>query len=217
MKMKKLMSAALAGVMALSMGATALASSTTTVSDLSEGAELELTSVTKGATIQVLVPTSVTIGLNPYEMNVKLDNGKLVDDTAAGAQVISPVYKIENRSSLAIDVEVAVTGTLNGEGMEFVAAKPATGDTKKSVYVQMPYGPGTTTATAVSGTKKITLTAAEVKGEKQTMAAYDPASTTATSNYLFTFTGNLNAKSTTAWTADDTIGATIAFTFSIKV
>lgn len=216
MNFKKMMSGALAAVMALSLSATAFATSNK-VTDLTEGAQLDLTSVTKGAVIEVLVPSSAMIALNPYQMNVKLEDGKLVDDTAAGAQVISPVYKIENRSSLQIDVDVAVTGTLNGEGMEFAAAKPATGDTKKSVFVQMQYGPGTTSATTVTGTKKLTLAAEEVKGEKQTMAAYDKDSTTATSNYLFTFSGNLNAKSTTAWTADDTIGATIAFTFSIKV
>lgn len=211
-----MMSGALAAAMALSLSATAFAAGTS-VTDLSEGAELELTSVTKGAVIEVIVPSSLSIGLNPYEMNVKLEDGALKDDTAKGAQVISPVYKIENRSSLPIDVDVAVTGTLNGDGMEFAAAKPTTGDTKKSVYVQMQYGPGATNATTVTGTKKLTLAATQVKGDKQTMAAYDKDSSTTTSNYLFTFSGNLNAKSTTAWTADDTIGATIAFTFSIKV
>ena len=98
MNFKKIMSGALAAAMALSLSATAFAAGTS-VTDLSEGAELELTSVTKGATIEVVVPTSATVALNPYEMNVKLANGKLENDTAKGAQVISPIYKIENKST----------------------------------------------------------------------------------------------------------------------
>lgn len=216
-KMKKILCTVLAGVMALSLCTTAFAAGNS-ITDLTEGAELELTSITKGATIEVVVPTSLSIGLNPYEMNVKLENGTLTDDTTKGAQIISPVYKIENKSSLAIDVDVSVTGALNGEGMSFVAAKPATGDTTKSAFVQMVYGlaaPGTDTMP--SSTKKVTLKADEaVAGDKVTMLKHDAANASNTSNLLFNFSGNLNSKSATAWTDDDTIGATIVFTFAVN-
>lgn len=216
--MKKFVSLILACVMALSLCATALAANTT-VTDLAEGAELELTSVTKGATIQVLVPTIATIALNPYKMNVKLENDKLVDDTAAGEQIISPMYQIENRSTLGVDVAVSVTGMLNGTGMSFVEAKHSTSttDTTKSAFVQMQYGlaaPGSTTM----GTKKtITLKDREaVTNDPMTMLRYNASSTTNTSNLLFNFIGSLNEKSAVAWSDEDTISATIAFTFTVN-
>ena len=47
------------------------------------------------------------------------------------------------------------------------------------------------------------------------MAVPDETTPT-TSNLYFTFDGKLNKKAATAWSADDTIGATIAFTFTIN-
>lgn len=221
MKMKKLMSAALAGVMALSMGATALASGTT-VTDLSEGAELELTSVTKGATIRIAVPTSLTIGLNPYEMNVKLDNGKLVDDTAAGAQVISPIYKLENQSTLPIDVAISVAATAEGVTLLTSGTTIPSTDTSKSAIVQMKYiagQPSATELTALPGGTATTITLdAEntVAGSKTATMAVPNDTTPTSSNLYFTFEGKLNKKAATAWTSEDIVGATIAFTFTLN-
>ena len=217
--MKKFMSLILACLMALSLCATAFAAD---VTDLSEGAELELTSVTKGATIRITVPASLTIGLNPYEMNVKLDNGKLVDDTAAGAQVISPIYKLENQSTLPIDVAVSVAATAEGVTLLTSGTTIPSTDTTKSAIVQMKYlasQPSATELTALpSGTATtITLDAENtVAGSKVVTMAVPNATTPTTSNLYFTFEGKLNKKATTAWTADDIVGATIAFTFTLN-
>ena len=44
-----------------------------------------------------------------------------------------------------------------------------------------------------------------------------PNDTTPTnSNLYFTFEGKLNKKAATAWTSDDIVGATIAFTFTLN-
>lgn len=224
MKFKKMMSAVLAGAMALSMTATALASNQT-LSDISEGAELELTSVTQGATIKVTVPTSVIIGLNPYEMEVELNGGKLVDKTGtAGAQVLSAVYAIKNESSLPIDVGVSVTATAEGVTLLTSGTTIPSTDTTKSAIVTMNYVPGQPSATELTalpsggGTPtKLTLdTAAEVKSTKDVTLTVPNATTPTSSNLYFTFDGKLNKKAATAWTADDIIGATIAFTFKIN-
>ena len=230
MKMKKLMSAVLVGVMTLSLGVTAFASGTSTVSDLSEGASMELTSVTQGATIKVIAPTSAKIGLNPYEMSVKLENGALVDDTAKGKKVISPVYEIKNMSTLAVDVEISATGSVNGDGMKFVDAKPAddaADATAKWVKLDMKYATavasaeGATPAAPSSTASALTLAATAKKagtGEgadaKITMQS---ANTASNKNALvFTFDGDLNKDANVAWTNEDTVGAEIAFTFAVN-
>lgn len=221
MNFKKMMSGALAAAMALSLSATAFAAGTS-VTDLSEGAELELTSVTKGATIEVVVPTSATVALNPYEMNVKLANGKLENDTAKGAQVISPIYKIENKSTLPIDVGVAVTATAEGVTLLTSGTTIPSTDTAKSAIVQMKYlvgQPSATELTALPSGTATTLTldtANKVEGSKVVTMAVPDETTPTTSNLYFTFDGKLNKKAATAWSADDTIGATIAFTFTIN-
>lgn len=231
MKMKKLMSAVLAGVMTLSLGVTAFASGTSTISDLSEGASMELTSVTQGATIKVIAPTSAMIGLNPYEMNVKLEDGALKDNgSTKGKKVISPVYEIKNMSTLAVDVEISATGSVNGDGMKFVDAAPAddaADATAKWVKLDMKYATAVATTgdaapTAPGATASVLTLAATAKkagtGEgADAIITMQSANATSNKNALvFTFDGDLNKNANVAWTNEDTVGAEIAFTFAVN-
>ena len=125
MKMKKIMSAALAGAMALSMTATAFAAGN---GSIEEPSEIEVTGTTKVPTISITVPTSAAVTLNPYKLDVTIDSATKQD------QVISAVYYIVNGSDVAIETEATVTGV--AEGATFAAASVASSSDKtKQVYL----------------------------------------------------------------------------------
>ena len=95
MKMKKLMSAAMAGALALSLSVPAFASGNTVltgVDSLGEGATIEVTGTTKTADVKVTVPTSSSVVLNPYELDYTVEGAA----SAVNDQIISAAQYIVN-------------------------------------------------------------------------------------------------------------------------
>ena len=195
MKMKKIMSAALAGAMALSMTATAFAAGN---GSIEEPSEIEVTGTTKVPTISITVPTTAAVTLNPYKLDVTIDSATKQD------QVISAVYYIVNGSDVAIETEATVTGVAEG----------ATTDKTKQVYMAFEWAQtsdGSTAPTSWSDTTALT-TSAQTVANKLTM---DKTGGTSPA-IAFHFTSDAIAEPETPWTADDTVGATLAFTFAPK-
>lgn len=204
MKMKKIMSAALAGAMALSMTATAFAAGN---GSIEEPSEIEVTGTTKVPTISITVPTSAAVTLNPYKLDVTIDSATKQD------QVISAVYYIVNGSDVAIETEATVTGV--AEGATFAAASVASStDKTKQVYMAFEWAKttdGSTAPAAWSDTTALTTSAQNI-ANKLTM---DKTGGTSPA-IAFHFTGDAIAEPETPWTTDDTVGATLAFTFAPK-
>lgn len=105
MKMNKILSAALAGVMALSLMVPAFAAETeVTMDGLADGATVEVTGTTQTATVKILVPATGEVILNPYEL----------DCTVPGAaspvqdQIISATQYIVNDSNLPVKVSMMI-------------------------------------------------------------------------------------------------------------
>lgn len=208
MKFRKVMSALLAGAMVLSLSSTAFASTTniTTVDGMTEGQVIEVTGTTKTADIKITVPTSASIILNPYELNVS------ADATPITGQVISAVQAIKNESDLPVKVTTTVTGTI--EGAEF-ATTSAVAETTKKVFLEF----GVEAIADVTAGNTPAFTSPTKKVLSTTAVTFNPVTLTekggATSSMAFGFTGDASKNPTNAWTADDIVGATIAFTFAL--
>ena len=102
MNFKKIMSTALAGVMALSLSVPALAAANT---ETSLTQNTEVTGSTEAPTIKITVPATNTVIVNPYKMTVQNAAGDDVTD-----QIVSATKYIKNESDVALKVSAEVTG-----------------------------------------------------------------------------------------------------------
>lgn len=204
MKMKKLMSAALAGALALSLSVPAFAADTTVGMDgLSEGAIVEVTGKTETATVRILVPATGDIILNPYKLDVD------VDGSPVQTQIISSTQYIVNESNLPVKVSTKVTGTI--EGADFSATTAVAEKTKK---VNLKFG---IAATSAKDTEPGSFTE---KALAKTETAFDDITMDkkggANPVIGYKFSGDASENPDTPWTQDDIVGATIAFSFKLE-
>lgn len=119
MKFKKLISIAMAGVMSLSLSLPAFAD------DVKVEGSINL------PTINMVLPTTASMIMNPYELNVKL-NPKDPAETPVDDQIISPLMTVKNLSNIGVKVAVSVQGT-KGRGTAAFAAGTTQGSTKSTV------------------------------------------------------------------------------------
>lgn len=206
MKMKKLTSLALSSALALSLSVPAFA---VDVTDLTEGAEVEITGTTEVPTIKVVVPATGKVILNPYGMTVTPEGGSASTD-----QIISAPQFIQNASSIPIKVGYTVTGTTEGD-VALVTTDPAASETAKQVHLQFTIAKQTDdTATTITGTgQDVTTTALVVNTTDAGAVELDKDGDT--NAYAgFQLSGKATKNPDSVWTADDTIGATVAFTFA---
>lgn len=142
MKFKKIVSAVLAGTMALSMAATAFASDTeiSTIDGLTTASNTEITGTTNVPTIKVTIPAGGAVVVNPYKLAYIVDVGDDADDpsddTTSTSQIISATQYIKSESDVPLKVNVSVTGKTEGEAV-FSTASVASNTklTTKSAFV----------------------------------------------------------------------------------
>ncbi|MDE6933718.1 MAG: hypothetical protein K2P37_13630 [Oscillospiraceae bacterium] len=215
MNFKKIMSSALAGVMALSLAVPAFAAD----GDLEQSTAI--TGTTQAPTIKITVPATGTVTVNPYKMEVTVGSDKKTD------QIISATQYIENASNVAIKVSAQVTGTAAGN----LAFATATTQGTKAVttnsvfmYFEMDVADkndGTadpTWATAYdskSATQILISTKATKKADMLTLAAGTGTAAASTGGYAaFHLAGDAASAPTSAWTDADKADVAIAFTFT---
>lgn len=214
MKFKKLISTALAGAMALSLSVPAFASSGT----------VKVEGSIQVPTLNVVLPTTASMVMNPYNMSVKLDPRDPA--SAVNDQIISSTMEVKNLSNIGVQVGINVTGTTGKGDVAFAASSAAT-STAKEAYVYVAFEIGSTgldvADTNGSGNSTVVLstTPADVTdfaptaaaGNANTLAASADSKTPATNGVLgFKFFGD--TAPVTTWTDKDTLAATIAFTFT---
>ena len=234
MKFKKLISTAMAGVMALSLSLPAFAD------DVKVEGSINL------PTINMVLPTTASMIMNPYELNVKL-NPKDPAETPVDDQIISPLMTVKNLSNIGVKVAVSVQGT-KGRGTAAFAAATTQGSTKSTVkeaFVYAMFSIGdpdmaiddiTAPSTVPSADAAYLTILSETAKEVTKLAAADAASTTAGAvNVLTGTTGKTAAEggvlgfrffgdmtqapvaadgSSDPWTDKDILSATVSFTFS---
>lgn len=213
--MKKVLSLVLALALVLSLTATAFATQAAIDDETGEYAgSANFEGSVQTPTISVTLPADGIIVVNPYKMTV---------DSSTN-QIISAVDYITNESDVAISVDVAVTGT-KGDGSEAVfATGPVAGNAKvttKSVFLYYQVQKVDTQAEptwAAFNAKANDMLVVVEKGAKTEygtkklnvveLAAGDTTPTYAACH----FAGEAADYATKAWTDDDTVNATVAFT-----
>lgn len=236
----RILSGAMAGVLAMSLAVPAFAADNTTV----------VTGSYKAVTIDVTVPTTGTAFINPYGLDLDVDDGASGTVTIKGQQIVSAPMSISNESAMDLSVSATVTGevdltktdmklatsTTKGTGVEGDAdyIAPATGKSA-FVYLQAKQEPTLTGASIAAAdvaakcaawaasaydeaTDVIVGTRAVTKDNLVTLRAATVNAGTATYNAgsvaLFRLTGDcVAAPRASEWKETDTFKTTIAFTF----
>lgn len=229
--MKKITSMFLALVMALALTIPAFASSGT----------VKVEGTIQLPTINVVLPTTASMVMNPYSMDVKL-NPK--DTTTVNDQIVSPVMKVTNLSNIDMQVGIQIAGTKGKGDAKFAAADPSTSTDKEAfIYAVFAIGdvdvnvtdPGNVmadaanvaileepAASALTGTLKdvtnFETVAGTVADANNTLCAtvLDPVSNKQVAGDTgvlgFKFFGTTSP--VTTWTDKDILGATLSFTFT---
>lgn len=224
----RILSAAMAGVLAVSMAIPAFASSTNI-----EGSYEDIT-------IAVLVPQSGTAQINPYGLPIKLTTA---GSSITGEQIVTRPLAIANQSEVDLAVSATVTASIKGD-LKFLEAAPTADDTSKSafVYLQMKQETSlieSTLATdkkgfaaatidplaaawkqAYNADKDLVLNSRDAGASKDNMVflkkATDNSGTmeiSAGGAAMFRLSGAVVANPREAWTAADGFTSTVAFTF----
>jgi hypothetical protein len=98
---QRIASGALAGALAVSLAVPAFASSKNST---------KVTGTYQEIVINVTVPTTGTAQINPYALNVKLDDASSI----TGQQIVTMPLAIANKSDMKLDVNATVTGEVKG-------------------------------------------------------------------------------------------------------
>ncbi len=217
MNFKKIMSSALAGVMALSLSVPAFAAAN---SNTSLEQNTAITGTTQAPTIKITVPDTGAVVVNPYKMSVTPDGGS----TAVTDQIISATQFIENASDVAVKVSAQVTGTAAGNLAFATASTQTKAVTTNSVFMyfeMVASDDGSTEPTwataydSKSATQILISTKATKKADMLTLAAGTGTAAASAGGYAaFHLAGDAASTPTTAWAAADKADVAIAFTFT---
>lgn len=235
MKLKKLVSAVLAGALAFSLSAPAFASVSYS-EELGQGTEYEGSLTTP--TIKIHVPESGAVALNPYKLTIKVDATSGLPASNGTAentdQIISPTNYITNGSDVALNVGVTVTGKLpdGKKDVRFATAStvPAAGKaaaTTNDIFMYFeidnvddknePTWPdaynGTKPAQGQTAKQVLVKNGATTVANIITLGATSADGTDDT-YAAYRLTGDLVTAPTRAWVEDDAVSVAVAFTFT---
>jgi hypothetical protein len=132
---KKLASLAMAGVMTLSLAAPAFAASS---SESTSNRSLKVTGAYQAVAINVVVPTTGTVVINPYALPVEI--GKDADGAAVKVQqqIVTKPLVIKNQSDIKLDMNIsATTATTGNLSLATSDISDITTETKNSAYVYL--------------------------------------------------------------------------------
>jgi len=228
---KKLFSLVMAVAMIAALAVPSFASSVVSGTGSQEG-KVPLTGATALPTVKVTIPTSGKVILNPYKMAVA-DAGNSTEVAASNSiddQVLSASHEIKNETQAPMKVGISIKATPS-TGVE-LATKACTGkETTKSVFMfaELLYA-GTEQKTA-QNLKDLWAAPADVNDKcyPQIIASTEekgnanfftvpPAASASAPNYLYwTIRGNAATAPEEKWTAADTVGADVVFTFTPDV
>lgn len=163
--------------------------------------------------IQVTVPATAEVYINPFEIPVEIDGASITE------QIVSTPASIENRSDVPLKVTVAVTGGIKAaSSMRLVTSSTRGGTSRtKSAFVYFEIQASNSASSAVwdstfNSTKHIVVRDGEGRPVKD-VVTLDQAGKP---NHfgVFRLTGDCVPTPRDAWTEDDGIDVKIAFTFT---
>jgi hypothetical protein len=133
----KLLSLGMAVVMALSTSVVTFAD--TTITSPNSKGKYSGTVVATGSTaapvIDVTVPTSVEISINPYRLRITETSLLDVSGSDATHSIISPTYTITSQSNIGLSVRVGVKATIpSGSGVSLKTTALTGNETSKALF-----------------------------------------------------------------------------------
>lgn len=212
--MKKVLSRILAAALVLSMSVSAFAANVSAPDATTGlyGATNDITGSTQAPNIKVTIPTTGTVVVNPYKMEVNDGTNDVTD------QIVSAPQFIKNESNVDIAIDVTTTGEIaQGSAAVFATNNVASTVTTKSVFLYFEIMAATDGSTAPTwadayDSKAVNMVpvAAKATTKKDVikMGAGDSTETYA----AFHLAGNAASNPTKAWTADDKVNVKVAFT-----
>jgi len=221
MKLKKILSLTMALAMVLALAVPALAEETNNATSTSQN--IGVGTDTKVGAINITIPATGSIVLNPYQMKATTTT----DTTGSYHQIWHAPVSCKNKSTFGLNVNAVITGTIDDDSTaQFVATAPKDTSTTKDVFLYAEFGvsdkatvqPVWATEYNKSNANQVLVALAPTSGSTQptpktvlTLGATDGTDTNA--NYLwFKFDGALSKTPATAWSEDDTVSAAVALT-----
>jgi hypothetical protein len=133
---KKLASLALAGVMTLSLAAPAFAA---TSSESTTNRSLKVTAAYQAVTINVVVPTTGTVVINPYALPVQIGTDPDGQPVKVQQQIVTKPLAIKNQcTDVALDVNIsATTSTTGSMSLSATDIDDVSTDQKTEAYIYM--------------------------------------------------------------------------------
>lgn len=227
---KKVASALLATTMMLGAAVPAFATDLTTADALTSADNaLEVSGSLTAPTIKVVLPTAGSMVMNPYQLKVQFTGDGETSNQDHTEQVLYKSQFIQNQSNVPMKVSVTVTGKLGADAdkITFASAAFKGNETTKSVYLFLQQKVADAAAPdahtidwedakynkatdVLIGTKAVKL---------ENFATLDAATmtsgaVTSCSALAYRLNGSLTTAPSTAWTADDKIDVTIAYSFA---
>lgn len=223
MNAKRILATGLVCAMALSTAAFAV-DTDVTAPDSTTGlysSSTEITGKIETPIIKVTVPSTGEVVVNPYKMSVTVDQAKVTD------QIISAPQFIKNSSNVAISVDASITGTIGTDSKAvFGTAAPDAKTTTNTVFMYLEVmnaengtdAPTWATtfdkakhAVAAKGKAAVIKNVVTLEAATYTDDAVDTGSETFAAFHLAGAVAPTPAK---PWGDKDTVGATVAFTFT---
>jgi hypothetical protein len=137
---KRIMSVAMATLMAASVAAPAFAADGETTESTTNRA-LKIDGTYQAVDIAVVVPSTGTVIINPYALPVEI--GKDADDNAlkVSGQIVTKPMAIKNQSEVALDINVSATATVKGNLTLASSAVTPASETKNAAFVYLAIEP----------------------------------------------------------------------------
>lgn len=234
--MKKVLSFVLVLALVLAVAVPAFATDVT-IDDpakLATGATTKITGKTTAGEINITVPTTGMVVVNPYGLTIDAATGETAA-TGTSVQVASAWQAIQNNSTTTdIDVSANVTGLVGGNAKLSAATDLPTYDAAGTIktneiwaYLETKVGAALETGALTAPANNVSFAAdtngyqANVligsRGTTTKVGKIAKAATGSNSFLSFHINGVANKFTTTPWTAKDTLTVTVIFTFAPAV
>ena len=154
--------------------------------------------------IDVLVPSSGQMILNPYRLPVDLEGGETTD------QIVHSCQTLINQSDFPVTVNVTVTGTVPAEsGAAFVSEPPSPDAPDKEVFLYAEFQPDPDWWEGSYYDLSNQLLVSEEGTEREDVLTLD-----AQGEGYFRLFGEMSEAPEEPWSKTDTFGAVLTFTFT---
>jgi hypothetical protein len=200
---KRFVAGMLSSAFVLSLGMSAFAADAT-LDGSTWTNDVTVTVTTEVPTISVTLPTTADITINPYKMEVTLE-----DDSTSSASIISPEYTITNASDCGVKITATASATAGGDAVIATAALKGTESTKSIfLYIDAAYE-GTAYGGAYNA-KAVNQLAITTKAASKTIMELAAGADTATEG-TYMIKGDAASAPETPWAATDTATVTLSF------